>query len=157
MKGLSPIVAVVLLIAFVVAVGGILSVWLSGIAEDQTQTVSADSEAVAKCVSNSIVVDSVRYQTSGSDLVNVTFTSDGSEAIKNITITIVGGGAVTNSIKYFNGTTDELSPGLVYSASVDTAGGAILPPEVVSVTGLCQRAVSITGTCDQGESCMKPA
>jgi len=158
MKAISPMIAVVLLIAFTVAVGGLLSVWFSTLTSSQTQTVSSDSEAQVKCASNSLTVSEVRYPSSGSPrIVNVTLTSAGSQVMKNVTITVVGGGASTNSIKYFNASGDDMVPGTAFATSINTTGGAVLPPDLVSVTSFCLNRYTVSGSCKSGDPCMKPA
>jgi len=158
MKGISPFVAAILLIALTVAVGGLLAVWFSTLTSSQTQTVSASSEQLAKCASSSLTINEVRYSSTGaSSLVNVTTSAGGSQYMKNITISISGGGATSNSIKYYNATGNDLPPGGVFAASVNTSGGALVPPEIVSVSGICQGQYAISTSCKAGESCMKPS
>jgi flagellin-like protein len=158
MKGISPFVAAILLIALTVAVGGLLAVWFSTVTSSQTQTVSASAGQLAKCASSSLTINEVRYSSDGtSSLVNVTTSSAGSQSLKNITISISGGGATSNSIRYYNASGEELPPGGVISASIDTTGGALVPPEIVSVSGICQGQYAISTSCKSGESCMRPS
>ncbi len=158
MKAISPMIAVVLLIAFTVAVGGLLSVWFASLTTSQTSTISSGSEALAKCASSSLAISEVRYPSSGSPrLVNVTLTSSGSQNLKNITITVVGGGASTNSVVFFNASGDDMIPGTAFATSISTTGGASLPPELVSANAFCQTKYTLSGSCKAGEPCMKPA
>lgn len=157
MKGISPFVAAILLIALTVAVGGLLAGWFSTLTSSQTQTVSATSEQLAKCASSSLSISEVRYSATGaSRLVNVTTSSSGTQYLKNITISISGGGATSNSIKYYNASGDDLPPGGIFATSVNTTGGALVPPEIVSVSGICQNQYAISVSCKAGETCMKP-
>jgi len=156
-KGISPFVAAILLIALTVAVGGLLAVWFSTLTSSQTQTVSSSSEQLAKCASSSLTINEVRYDSSGaSKLVNVTLSSGGSQYLKNITISVTGGGGTSNSIKYYNASGDDLPPGGVFAASVNTTGGALIPPEIVSVSGICQGQYAVSVSCKAGEACMRP-
>lgn len=59
MKGISPLIAIVLLVAFTVAVGAILSVWLTGFAGEQAETTGTFAEKVSKCAAVSIAIDNV--------------------------------------------------------------------------------------------------
>lgn len=157
MKGISPLIATILLIAFTVAVGGLLSVWFSSLTTSQTQTVQAGSDALANCATTSLSITDVRYVASGSSrIVNVTIASSGNQNLKNLTFVIAGGGAVTNSIKYYNSSGDDFTPGSIFATSIDTTGGASVPPELVSVSAICQGRLSKETTCKAGESCMKP-
>ncbi len=51
MKGISPLIASILLIAFTVAVGGLVSLWISGYAKTQTTQVSQSSNDQIACTS----------------------------------------------------------------------------------------------------------
>lgn len=157
MKAISPMIAVVLLIAFTVAIGGLVSVWLSTLTSSQTGTIQVSAENLAKCASSTLAASEVRWASPGtSRIVNVTITSGGTENLKNITITVAGPGGSTNSPKFFNGTGDDLIPGLTYATSMNvTANVSLLPPELVSVTGICQGSFAVRGECKAGEKCMK--
>lgn len=49
MKGISPLIATVLLIAFTVAVGGILSVWLTTFSRTSTDIIGSQSSTQLTC------------------------------------------------------------------------------------------------------------
>ncbi len=49
MKGISPLVATVLLIAFVVSVAGILSIWLNSLTVSTTQLVGGEASTAITC------------------------------------------------------------------------------------------------------------
>lgn len=51
MKGLSSFVASVLLIAFTIAIGGILSVWITSLTKTQTSLTETQTSGVTKCSS----------------------------------------------------------------------------------------------------------
>ena len=156
MKGLSGLIVTVLLIAFVFAIGAIISVWLSGLTTEQTESVSAGSDSFIKCASDTLTVSQVKYLGNGSSrLVNVTAVSGGSVAMKNITVTVVGAGGSVSSPTFYNGTGESLVAGGVFAASVD-AGGISFPIQLVTVRGLCEGRVVI-GNCEEGRNCMKPA
>ncbi len=61
MKGLSPLVATVLLIAFTVGVGGIISVWISGFTQTSSKIVSKEGETQIICSNGNIEVTTLRY------------------------------------------------------------------------------------------------
>jgi flagellin-like protein len=60
-KGISPMIATVLLIAFTVAVAGIISVWVTTFTSSTTSTVSEKAEGELYCVYGGISVSSMKY------------------------------------------------------------------------------------------------
>ena len=60
MKAISPMVAIILLIAFTVAIGGILSVWFPGLIRILTGPAEAAGEKVARCAAVWVRVEEVR-------------------------------------------------------------------------------------------------
>ena len=155
MKAISPMIAVVLLIAFTVAVGGLLSVWFTTITTSQTSTVQASGESLGKCAQNSLDIESVKYPSSLSPrIVNVTVASVGTQSVKNLTITVVSSGGTATSIKFFNATGDDMSAGTVFATTIN-ASNITLPPELVKVNAFCQGR-SIAAECAAGQDCMNP-
>lgn len=61
MKGLSPLIATVLLIAFTVGVGGLISVWISGFTQTSSKIVSKEGETQIICSNGAIDLSSLRY------------------------------------------------------------------------------------------------
>jgi flagellin-like protein len=51
MKGISPLIATILLIAFTVSIGGVLSLWLTSLTKTQIGTTESQASAVIKCSS----------------------------------------------------------------------------------------------------------
>ncbi len=163
MKAISPMIAIILLIAFVVAIGGLIAVWFSGLTSSQTVTVETGASSLTKCATSTLEVISVRFPAGATSnitqaLVNVTIRSGGTENLKNITISVSGSdGRSQNSIKYFNSTGDEFSSGSSFSASINVTNNVTLPPALVTVSGVCQNERTIIGECASGQTfCMKP-
>ena len=147
MKAISPMIAVVLLIGFTVAIGGILSVWLSTLTTTQTTTVSSGTEKQVRCSASALKVSEVRFPTGtqrGSVNVSVVYDS-GTESLSNITVEISARGLtdIANS-------TGTVSPGEARSVTIT----ANYPPEVVSARGFCRDNVPIVGSCKAGQPCM---
>jgi flagellin-like protein len=88
-KGLSPIVAVVLLIAFVLAVGTIVSPFLTGIFKTSQQGVAEDQERVMDASSASIEIISLQHNNDTGNL-TVTVENTGSVELENISVTVYG-------------------------------------------------------------------
>lgn len=156
MKGVSPFIATVLIIAFTIAVGGIVALWLTTFSTTTTTTVGTSGEKQIKCVGSSISVKEVRYSTSDLTLVNVTVTHDiGTEQLFNLTIEVSAGGMTNSSATVFTTTTDPFGQGESYAANVNT--NITMAPEYVRVRAFCQTTVAVVGECKAGEECMKPA
>ena len=92
MKGISPMIATVLLLAFTIAVGGIISVWLTGMTRTQTAGVTT----AAQCASTRLDVSASITSAGAASNAQVTYTNLGPEIIypQNITLTC---GAATNT------------------------------------------------------------
>lgn len=61
MKGLSPLIATVLLIAFTVAVAGIVSLWVTGFTNLTTKQIQNQSLTRVNCTYGSIAISNVNY------------------------------------------------------------------------------------------------
>jgi len=150
MKGISPLIAAVLLIAFTVAVGGIISLWLTSFSRTTTSAVQSSTEKQVKCASTVLEITSV----STSDN-KVVVTNLGPQ---NVTLTsiVLSDGSVSN----FQ-TSVELAAGSSYS--INTTDSSVISPTIdfsaksgltwVKVKGLCLGEVPIEGTCNSDESC----
>lgn len=68
MKAISPLIATVLLIAFTVAVGGILSLWLTTFTKSQTTIVGQRSETDLQCSYGAISISDLKYSSGGRTL-----------------------------------------------------------------------------------------
>jgi archaellum component FlaF (FlaF/FlaG flagellin family) len=92
MKGVSPLVAVVLLIAFSVAVGIILGGWVTGLTKTQTGYVEEKGEKQVQCTFAGFKVTSedVVYNFSASSpTLNVTIYNNGDEPLYNFTFYVI--------------------------------------------------------------------
>jgi len=61
MKGISPLIATVLLIAFTLSVAGIVSVWLTGFARTSTETVGKESSTQLICSYGGIALSNLKF------------------------------------------------------------------------------------------------
>ena len=144
MKGISPLIASVLLIAFTVAVGGIISLWLTSYSKTMTSGAEQSSKGAAECagayfdiLSVDITNKNLVVRNAGSTNANVTSVSDDKANVHTFNPPIELTGGETQNLTSIT----ELDP----SATK------------VVVTGLCiptvGNPVSITGECTQGQSC----
>jgi len=85
-KGVSPLIATVLLIAFTIAVGGIISVWLTSFTTTTTQTVGKQSEAQIICGTGGIQLSNVGFC---SPILSGYITNTGSISLGNLTFTVL--------------------------------------------------------------------
>ena len=60
-KGVSPLIATVLLIAFTVAVAGVISIWITGFASESTETVTNQTDIELYCSNGGVGVSDLRY------------------------------------------------------------------------------------------------
>jgi flagellin-like protein len=61
MKAVSPLIATVLLIAFTIAVGGLISIWLTGFTQTQTQSVGTQASTSIVCSNGGLSLSSVGF------------------------------------------------------------------------------------------------
>ncbi len=134
-KGISPLIAVVLLIAFTVSVGGILSLWLTTFTTITTSSVEAVALNQTKCVGTYIDVISVSSNA-------VMITNRGSQNITSPTCYWGNGTLIDN----FG---NALVPGAINS-SVKNRGNQ----STVICTGSCLN-IGVSGECRVGQFCWK--
>lgn len=134
-KGISPLVAVILLIAFTVSTGGILSIWLTTFTTITTSSVETAAENQTKCTGTYIDVISV---TSNAVLI----TNRGSQNITNPTCYWGNGTLIDNF-----GTA--LVPGAINSSAKDRGNQSS-----VICTGSCLN-IGVSGECEAGQFCWK--
>jgi flagellin-like protein len=83
-KGISPLIAAVLLIAFTMAVGGIFAEWSSSLTQDTTQDNSEAQQQILDCSSMNIEVVEIKEDYSNNNL-EVTLRSDDG-AVGNVSV-----------------------------------------------------------------------
>ena len=139
-KGISEMIAVVLLIAFTVAVGGIVSIWLTGFMSITQESVEASSTNQTKCAGT--YIDVISVTSSG-----VIITNRGSQDISTIQCYTSDGTAIPQ---------DEPSPGfggLSSGVSNSTTWGRGGNTSILCA-GKCI-SIGVTGECKSGQGCWK--
>lgn len=96
-KGVSPLVATVLLIAFVIAVGGIVAVWANSFATSQTQLVGQQATISTTCSYGHIAAQNLKFQSASSRL-SGTIVNTGTIALGNLTLNIIYQNATSQTI-----------------------------------------------------------
>ena len=133
-KAISPMVAVVLLIAFTIGVGGLVSIFATSLTTTSTGIASNQSEALTRCAGAWIDVHSVTST-------QVYYSNPNSQTLT--TIILVPG----NSVNTVTGATT-LAPG----ASTVTSWTAGTNTSVIA-RGLCQTLVTVEGRCTSAHEC----
>jgi flagellin-like protein len=159
MKGISEIVATVLVIALVVVIGGIVGMFVINFTKSQTGLTQHSSENMAKCGNVILTIDDVKTD---ADLnpVNVTFTySIGTEDLYNFSVYIMDIHANLNSTSSLSpnyNATNPLRVGKHVFWSISTTGWGLYGElSNVRVQGICRTDYLVAVDCNSGESCMK--
>jgi flagellin-like protein len=171
-KGISPMIATVLLIAFTVAVGGIISMWLTTMASTQTTATGTAAEKQVLCARSVLSIDEVTSHlntTAGGDTFNVTVTyMSGSEDLYYFNISLIDNlrnsfTATPVNVTNFN-KTNPFKPGSTQVFNLNIADrnsvekvGDLLGSSLYSlkVIAKCQDNYPITGECKAGQGCME--
>ncbi|TAL47763.1 hypothetical protein EPN87_02140 [archaeon] len=137
MKAISPMIATILLIAFTVAVGGILSVWFSTTTTSQTGITGAAAQNYTRCGGASINIESA-----GSTIIR--FSNPSLQTVSSIQFLATDGAnswlitPTTTSLTTANATTQAWVKGT---------------NTTLTATGLCLSSVPVGGRCDNTMSC----
>lgn len=100
-KGISPFMAVVLLVAFTLAVAGIFSGWITSFSRSTTETVQERSEERIECAYGGVALNDLTYNTTSGNLTGNIENTD-----------IIPLGNVDLEIFYDNATRQEINLGL---------------------------------------------
>ncbi|MCJ7478598.1 MAG: hypothetical protein MUP63_00275 [Candidatus Nanohaloarchaeota archaeon QJJ-7] len=92
-KGVSPLIAAVLLIAFTMAVAAILTSWFTTFTEDQSQQLSNQSEQMIQCSYAGIDISNVAYDSENS-LTEFSIDNTGTVDFNNISVVSFQGSQV---------------------------------------------------------------
>ena len=141
MKAISPLIAVVLLIAFTIGIGGLVSIFVTGLTTTSTGITSNQSEALTRCAGAWLDVFSVTNTT-------VIYSNPNSQTITNPIIVFSNGNTLV-------GTDTSLTPGesTVTSVSTGLSCGACTVNTSIFVRGQCQTAVLVQGKCTSSDAC----
>lgn len=129
MKGLSPLIATVLLIAFTVGVGGIISVWISSFTRTSSETISNEGNLQIICSNGAVDLSSLRYCNNN---ISGIIKNTGRIAIGNITLQTVfnNGSQISHALNDTDtggsnsGNYLTRKPGQLFSFNVSIGGGS---------------------------------
>ncbi len=129
MKGISPLIATVLLIAFTVGIGGIISVWVTGFTQTSSKIVSKQGENQLICANGAIDLTNLKYCNNNvSGLVK----NNGRIAVGNVTLyTVFNNGTLlqhslndTGTGGSNSGSLLSIRVGALFSFNVSIGGGS---------------------------------
>lgn len=146
MKGISDIIAVVLLVAFTIAVAAIVGVFFTSFTTTTTSTVSSQGNASTVCAGSYINVEAAILNSTTTN-VSVTFSNPGRNALSSILIQTFVSGNVTDSVTI----PASLGPGAANSTSIKAYFNTSL--NEVRVSGLCLGTIPAVGSCFSGQPC----
>lgn len=175
-KGVSPLIALVLIIAFTVAIAGIVSAFLTGLATTQVDVTGDAGEKQILCGRSVLELDEVtsvlNSTVTGSDNANVTLVyTYGTEPLYNFTLIFVDDKRNAFTINQtsmnpqFHKGSASLQPGMmavwnlnltnisINQGGVDSLRGGALSS--VRVRALCQDDYPVSGECKANWGCMK--
>ena len=134
MRGLSPVVAVVILIAFAVAIGGLVSLWLTGFTQSTTEFTSEQGQKLTECAGVRLKVDSVTAN-------GIIYSNPSVQQITNITVFDQNGGNLTFNASNLN------------AGQVTNITWARAQNESIFLRGICSGAIVVEGACESGQVC----
>jgi flagellin-like protein len=131
-KAISPMIATILLIAFTVAIGGIISVWLATYTRTAQTAVTGATEAQIKCAGISPNIYRVTNTT-------VFLLNSGTVELTNVTCVTQDGISI--------GTITSMPPGNMSSLTWNSTGNTS-----VICSGICL-GIGVASQCSVGDSC----
>ncbi len=157
-KAISPMVATVLLVAFTIGVGALISIFATGLTTTSTGITSNQSESLSRCAGAWINVYKVTnttifYSNPNSQTITslVAFFSDGKQSASAIDQSLAIGESNYTEITNSTGA----SGGVGVSSGILTGirpGGTTGNTSVI-LRGLCLSTVTVQGKCSQGDGC----
>lgn len=149
MKGISQMIATVLLIAFTIAIGGIISIFMNRLTTTTTGATEKSSTGIIECSGIYIDILSVNG-TSGVNNASLVVTNPSSNKIyiTGIVDNLAISSVVPTSVKILNAsTTATVTPVNITSTATK-----------ITIVGLCENLaatsnVSVTGSCSKGANC----
>ena len=139
MKAISPMIAVILLIAFTIGVGGLVSIFVTSLTTTSTGITSNSSESLTKCAGAWININSVKSD-------RIIYTNPNSQNVTSIQLVGDNMPAASAQVSLIS----LLTPG---QAAANVTGFAAGSNTSFILRGLCQSTVTIEGICKVGQRC----
>lgn len=137
MKAISPFIAIVLLIAFTVAVGGLISLFLTGLTTTQTGTAEAVTTNQTRC--SGIYIDIYKVTSD-----KIFFSNPTTQALTKINFTTSDGTSLPANAPLAVGAASSYSWNRTASGTGNTS---------VTARGLCQDSIVVQGKCENYQYC----
>ena len=153
MKGISPLVATVIVLAFTIAVAGIVGTFLTSFTTTQTGSVGGTGAGLTSCANSALQIKTAKVYCAGTKHLNVTVSYvTGKFSIANLTITVSSGG-----VTYRNNSRAELTAGDLYQFSftdmATLSSSLSCPFAAIRVFGTCLNSTTIQVDCNKGDAC----
>ena len=157
-KGISPVIAVVLLIGFTVAVGAVLINWLGSLSGSHMEKTSEIADKQLKCSRSVFNIERVKF----GNVTNVTVSyTHGTENLYDFTITFIDNTADFHNVPVLNMTPQyndsagqRFTPGMTAVWNIDTNSLRGTSLDSVHLSALCQKDYPISTECKSGQNCM---
>jgi flagellin-like protein len=153
-KGISPMIAVILLIAFTVAIGGIISIFFTTFTRTQTTTVSGQTEDQVRCLNSILAVTGSLVSGGGAVTVKVSY-DQGTINLDNPTAYVQCGGTIASRT-----VSTVLSPGASNSTQITNAACSTKDDiSLIRVTANCTgpstgNVYPVVAECKKGTGCI---
>jgi flagellin-like protein len=149
-KGISPLIATVLIIGFTIVIAVLVITWINNLVTDETDNVACESDALSKCINN--VVSYSAAHTTGTTNVKLTIDNSGADSVTIQSVFLAGGSIVETTGAQLT----TIVPAYTIQDVVwqeTTAGNAGLVDQVkaiIEVTGT-HGSLECTESCGEGE------
>lgn len=153
LKGISPLVATVLLIAFVVAVAGLVATWVNGFTKSQTQLVSDQSTLSISCSYGGINVKNLVFQGATTQLAGV-IENNGQVPLGNFTLSVVYQNATSQTIQICSAPSGSVScpvSNLTLTTSQQAAFNLTIWGSNYNTVKVATNCSSVSDTADRGD------
>ena len=150
MKGISAMIATVLVVAFTVAVGAILATWFTGITRTTTAGTESQTQTIIKCANSGFEIISTKKVNATTNEYNV-YIFMTSKDVKIYPKTIIFSDGTVN-------TTFTANPSVLNSTNTLSTLSVTFPSDATSITvrGLCEYGsfnTTVEASCESREDC----
>lgn len=112
-KGISPLIASVLLLAFTISIAGIAGPWLTNLVEDTQESTTDDTEKLSSASTAQIDIPQTQYNEETNNL-TVTMQNKGDAELENFTATVQGSEPIQKQIN------EKLGTGEIHTFKIET-------------------------------------
>ena len=157
MKAISPLIAVVLLIAFTIGVGGLVSIFVTGLTTTSTGITQNQTASLSRCAGAWLNVyrvtnTTIFYSNPTTETITglVAMFSDGKQSATVLDQSLTPGESNATDITKSTSESGAAQTGLT---GITPGVGSPAGNTSVTVRGLCQTLVTVEGKCSTGRLC----